>query len=178
MTVSIGDNIYARLGVGLRVRLLGALDFSPDNVLADIVLLGEVEELADLSRPLRTETLGEDVVGEAGDLVLALLDDHEGEDGDIGTDDAATNGLALALARAAGAVAGVAIREKETDTVGEKDTLLHRETLLVVAASDAEDVALPLIAERVSRHLLRDALVVEDTAKLQRSRLDEPEDEG
>ena len=58
----------------------------------------------------------------------------------------------------------MAVGEEEADTVGDKDTLLHGETLLVVATSDAENVALPLIAQRVSRNLLRDLLVVEDTA--------------
>ena len=153
-----------RLGVGLRVLLLGALDFSPDDVLADVILLGEVEELADLGRPLGTETLGEDVVGQAGDLVLALLDDHEGEDSDVRADDAAADGLALALAGAAGAVARVAVREEEADTVGEEDALLHGEALLVVAASDAEDVALEFVAEGVARDFLGHFLVVEDAA--------------
>lgn len=154
-----------RLGVGLRVLLLLARDFSPHNVLADVVLLGQIEELADLSRTLGAKTLGEDVVGQAGDVALALLDDNKGEDGDVGADDAATDRLALALTGAAGAVARVTVGKEETDTVGEKDTLLHGETLLVVAASDTEDVALPLIAERVARNLLRDALLVEDTAE-------------
>ena len=57
------------------------------------------------------------------------------------------------------------VGEEETDTVGEEDTLLHGETLLVVAASNAEDVALPLIAEGVAGDLLGDPLVVEDTAE-------------
>ena len=46
-------------------------------------------------------------------------------------------------------------------------TLLHGETLLVVPAGDAEDVALPLVAEGVTGDLLRDPLLVEDTAELQ-----------
>ena len=155
---------YARLGVGLRVLLLGALDFSPNNVLADVILLGEVKEAADLGRTLGAEALGEDGVGQSGDLVLALLDDNDGKDSNVGTDDAAANGLALALTGAAGAVARVAVREEEADTVGEEDALLHGEALLVVAAGNTEDVALPLVAEGVSRDLLGDTLVVEDTA--------------
>ena len=130
-----------------------------------IVFLAETEEPADLGGTLGTKTLGEDVVGEAVDLVLALLDDHEGEDGDIGADDAAADGLALALARAADAVARVTVREEETDTVGEEDTLLHGETLLVVATSNTEDISLPFVAEGVRWHLLGNLLVVEDTAE-------------
>jgi hypothetical protein len=59
----------------------------------------------------------------------------------------------------------VAVGEEEADTVRKENTLLHRETLLVVTTSDTEDVALPLIADRVGGDLLGDALVVEDTAE-------------
>ena len=155
---------YARLSVGLRVLLLGALDLSPHDVLADIVLLREVEELADLSRTLGTKALGEDIVRKARDVVLTLLDNHEGKNSDVGADDAAADGLALALTLAAGAVAAVALAEEEAHTVGEKDTLLHGEALLVVTASDAEDVALELVAEGVAGDFLGHFLVVEDAA--------------
>jgi len=37
-----------RLGVGLRVGLLGALDFAADDEFAEVVFLVEVEEAADL----------------------------------------------------------------------------------------------------------------------------------
>lgn len=58
----------------------------------------------------------------------------------------------------------MAVREEEADTVGDKDTLLHGETLLVISAGDAEDIALPLVTKGVGGDLLRDLLVVEDTA--------------
>lgn len=88
-----------------------------------------------------------DDIGEAGDILLALLDDGQSEDGQVHADDAATDGLALALAGAAGSVAGVAVGEQETDTGRLHDTLLHRETLLVVASGDSKDVSLPLVPE-------------------------------
>lgn len=160
---------HSRLGVRLGVLLLRALDLPSHNVLPDIVLLRQVEELPDLGRPLGTETLGKDVLSQPGDLVLALLDDDEREDGDIGTDDAAADGFALALTGAAGTVARVAVAEEEADTVGEEDTLLHGETLLVVSTGDAEDVALPLVTESLGGDFLCDLLVVENTAKVGRS---------
>lgn len=119
-----------------------------------IVLLGEAEELADLRGALGAQALGVDDVGETGDLLLALLDDSQSEDGQVHADDAAADGLALALAGAAGAVARVAVGQEQADTGRVQDSLLHRETLLVVAAGDAEDVALPLVAEGVSGDLL------------------------
>lgn len=94
-----------------------------------------------------------DDVGQAGDVGLALLDDAEGEDGEVHADDAAADGLALALTGASGAVAGVAVGEEEADTGRVHDTLLHGETLLVVAAGDAEDVALELVADGVTGDL-------------------------
>ena len=156
------DQENSRLGVRLRILLLGALDLATDNVLPDIVLLGKVEEATDLSRTLGTEALGEHGVGQSWDLLLALLDDDDGQDRDIGADNATTDRLAAALACAADAVARVAVRKQELDTVGQEDTLLHRETLLVISAGDAEHIALPFVAEGVGRDLLRDFLVVDE----------------
>jgi hypothetical protein len=53
------------------------------------------------------------------------------------------------------------IAEEQTDALVLHDTLDHGETLLVVSTSDAEDVTLPLGAERVGHDLLGHALVVE-----------------
>jgi hypothetical protein len=93
------------LGVGLCVLLLRTLHLPANDVLADIILLAQVEEATDLGRTLGAETLGQDVVGQAGDIVITLLDDNDREDGDVGADDASTDGLALALTRAASTVA-------------------------------------------------------------------------
>ena len=101
-------------------------------------------------------------VGEAGDIGVALLDDGESEDRQVHGDDAAADGLALALTSAAGAVARVAVSEEKPDTSRVHDTLLHRETLLVVSAGDAEDVALELIADAVAGDFLTHAAVHED----------------
>jgi hypothetical protein len=78
--------------------------------------------------PLGAEPLGEDVVGETGNVGLALLDDDGRDDTDVNVVDGSSDGLPLALAGAAGAVARVAGGEEEAGTVGEEDTLLHRET--------------------------------------------------
>ena len=124
------------------------------SVTTYIVLLAEAEESADLGGSLGTEALGVDDVGQAGDVGLALLDDGEGENGEVHADDATTDGLAATLTAAAGSVAGVAVGEEESDTGRVHDTLLHGETLLVVAAGDLEDVTLELIAEVVTGDFL------------------------
>src|SRR5258706_5994026 len=104
----------------------------PSNVLL------EVEESADLGRTLGAEAFGEDSVGGATDLLLALLDDEGGEDGNVGADDAPADGLAPTLASAAGAEARVVIGEQESHMVQEKDALLHQETLFVVSTCNVE----------------------------------------
>jgi hypothetical protein len=118
-----------------------------------IVILGEAEEAADLGGALGAKTLGVHDVGQAGDVVVALLDDAEGEDRHVVADDAAVDGLALALAGAAGSVAGVAVGKQKPDTAWVHDTLLHGKALLVIATGDAEDVALELVADRVTGDL-------------------------
>lgn len=54
-------------------------------------------------------------------------------------------------------------RKKESHTLVGEDTLLHGKSLLVVTTADANDVALPLIADRVDLDFLAHALVIEDT---------------
>jgi len=154
---------FGSLGVWLGIRFLRALDLTPDDELADIVLLLQVEEFPDLGSPLGTEALGENILGETRKWSLALLDDHEREDGNIGADNAAADGFALALTGAAGSVARVAVGKEEFDTIREEDTLLHWETLLVVSTGDAEDVALEFIPKGVSGDFLADPLFVEAT---------------
>jgi len=128
-----------------------------------IIFLAETEEAADLGGTLGTEALGVDDVGETWDVLVALLDDAQSEDREVHADDAAADGLALALTSATGAVAGVAVGEEEADTGWMHDTLLHWEALLVVSAGDAEDVALELVADAVARNLVSHAALHEDT---------------
>jgi hypothetical protein len=118
-----------------------------------IILLGEAKELADLGGALWSETLWSNNVGKTWDIGLTLLDDGEGKDREIHGNDATTDGLALALTSAACAVAGVAIGEEKADTGWVHDSLLHWETLLIVASGDLEDVALELIADGVAWNL-------------------------
>jgi hypothetical protein len=127
-----------------------------------IIFLAEAEEAADLGGTLGTEALGVDGVGDTWDVLVALLDDAESEDGEVHADDATANRLPLALTSAAGAVAGVAIGEEEADTGWVHDTLLHGETLLVVASGDPEDVALELVADAVAGDFVTHAAVHED----------------
>jgi len=149
------------LGAGL-LALLG--ESAAHDELGDVVLLGKVEELADLVGTLGATAALTDDVGEALDLVVALLDDDGEDDGEVRGDDATTDGLAAALTSGLGAVARLAGLEEETDAAGSEDTLLHGETLLVVSTGDLEDVALPGIAEDVGLNLVGHALVHEGTA--------------
>ena len=115
-----------------------------------IVFLAETEEATNLGRTLWTQALGVYGVRQARNVVVALLDNRQSKDGQIHGDNTATNRLSLALSSAAWTVAAVAIGEEESDTGWVHDTLLHGEALLVVSSSDAEDVALELVTNRVA----------------------------
>jgi len=56
--------------------------------------------------------------------------------------------------------------------MGEEDALLHRESLLVIAASDAEDISFPFVTKRVCWNFLRNLLVVEDATRGTQVRID------
>jgi len=150
------------LGVWLLTLTLW-LNLTTNNELANIIILAEAEELADLRGALGTKTLWCNSVCDTGDVGISLLDDAEGEDGEIHGNDATTNGFTLAFTSSAGAVAGVTFGEEEADTSWVHDSLLHWETLLVISTSDLEDVALEFITDRVTWDFLTHALVDEDS---------------
>lgn len=149
------------LDTGLLAFLLGR-DDTLDDVLADIVFFAQVEELADLAGTLGTEAAGHGGVSETGQLGFSLLDNDQAQDGQVVSDDTATDALALTFTAAAGAVAGVTLGQEQADTLVQQDSLLHGETLLVVTAGDLEDVAFEFLAQGVGFDFLGDALVHED----------------
>jgi len=134
-----------------------------DDVSPDIVALAQVEELPDVGGTLGSQSPGDGVVGQSGDLGVTLLDDGQGQDGQVGVDDASADGLALPLAGATLAVASVALLEEQSDTALGHDALLHGESLLVVASGDAEDVTLPLVTQGVGGDLGAHTLLVKWT---------------
>ena len=163
------------------------LELAANHELSHVVLLRQTEQLADVARSLRTQAAGSRgrLVRQSGDLLLALLHDHQVQHADIRTHDAPTHRLSLALALPFTAthqhyvttrsVARHAVRQQQAHTVVAQHTLLHRETLLVVSSSDAshsqphdqtlpEDVALELVAQAIALHFLGDSLVHESTA--------------
>ncbi len=74
-------------------------------MLLQVVLLGEVEQLADLVGTLGAKTLGGGGVGKTLNVGISLLLDYEVDDRNVGTNDATTDRLALALTLTADAVA-------------------------------------------------------------------------
>jgi len=150
-----------RLGIWLLALTLW-LNLTTNNELANIIILGETEELSDLCSTFGTEALRVNNVGDAGDFIVALLDDAECEKGQVHGNDAATDRFTLALTSAAGSVAGVTVRKEEADTSGVHDSLLHGETLLVITAGDAEDVASEFVADAVTWDFGTHSLIHED----------------
>lgn len=84
---TLGSNQTLDLG-GLGVLGLALLgDGAADDELADVVLLVKTEETADLGGTLGAETLGDNGVGQTGEVALTLLDDAQGQDGKVETGD-------------------------------------------------------------------------------------------
>ena len=55
----------------------------------------------------------------------------------------------------------MALGQKKPDTTVGENTLLHGETLLVVASGDTENIALELISKSVGFNFLAHALLIE-----------------
>ena len=152
------------LSAGLATLLLRR-DRAADDVLAHVVLLRQVEHLADLRRTLRTEPVREVLVRHTVQLALPLLHNRHVQHRDVLRNDAPAHRLALALT-----VLAVRVEtprrtvQQQAHTVVHKHALLHSEALLVTPASDAEDVPLELVTKGRRINFLRDALVEEDVA--------------
>jgi len=129
----------------------------------NIVLLGETEETSDLGGSLWSQSLWVGDIGQTGHLSLTLLDNNQGQDGKVHSDDATSDGLSLALSGASGPVARVVLCQQQPNTGWVHDTLLHWETLLVVSSGDLEDITLELVSDRVTWDFSSHTLVDEDT---------------
>merc|ERR1719352_413359 len=131
-----------------------------NDILADVILLGQVEKLPDLASALGSQPARDGVVGQSGDLSLSLLDDGHGQDGEVAVDDASADRLPLAFSILAGPVAGSSLLQQKPHSAIGQDTLLHGETLLVVASGDAEYISLELVTKGISIDLLAHPLLV------------------
>merc|ERR1719364_182687 len=155
------------LGDALRILRLLLLPLLPlpgltaHHELPHVVFLFQGEELSDVRRALRAQAPGPLVIGQARNLLGALPDDDQGEGREVGTDDAAPHGLALALTSAALTEAAHALLEEQPNAMVAQDTLLHGEALLVVATRDAQDVALEFLSQAIARDFMTHALIEE-----------------
>lgn len=68
---------------GLEEGLVALLDFSPDNVLPDVVFLLEEESFSNVVGSLGSESSWSGGISESGDFLLSLLDDLEGNDSEV-----------------------------------------------------------------------------------------------
>lgn len=107
------------LGTGLLAILLR--EWALDDELADIILLGQVVQLADVAGALRSQATGNSGVGQSGNVLLALLDDDQGQGRQVLVNDATANRLTLALSGTTWAIARVALLQQQTDTGCKKE---------------------------------------------------------
>merc|ERR1719418_236062 len=134
-----------------------------DHVLAHVVVLGQVEKLADLGGTLGSQTTRDGGIGEAGNVVVSFLHNNHRNDGKISIDNASTNRLAFTFTCTALTVARVAFAQEKTHTKSGKDTLFHRETLLVVSTSNTENVTGPFVTKGGSINFLAHTFLIKGT---------------
>ncbi len=88
---------------GLVVSLVTALDFTTGNIFADVVLLAvEAEHGGDVVLSLFEEAGTDVLVSAAGDFLITLLHDLQGDDTEVGASDAATDGTSSSVTSSLG----------------------------------------------------------------------------
>merc|ERR1719209_1579818 len=110
-----------------------------NDILANVILLGQVEKLPDLTGTLGSQPARDGVVSQSGDLSLSLLDDGHGKDREVAVNDAPADRLPLTLSILTGTVASGSLLQQQPHPAVGQDTLLHGEALLVVASGDTEN---------------------------------------
>jgi len=147
---------------GLGVCLLSFFsgDLSLDNVFSHIISTVEVEERSQFTGTLWAKTTWSFLVGDIWDFFFSLLDNDEGKDGDIGIDNASSDGLSFTFTSSSWSVAAKTFFEEEFDTFVGKDTLFHWETLFVVTTRDSENISLEVFSEGISWNFVGDTFIV------------------
>lgn len=149
---------------GLVVSLVTLLDFTVDDIFADVVqFFVESESLDDSVSSLESESVGTLNIVASSNVLVSLLDNTEGNDGKIGSSDASTDGLSLTVTGSSGSESSSLLSEENASSSGNEDTLLHGESLFVISSSDSEDVALVVGTEVLSVNFLTHSLVKEGT---------------
>ena len=97
--------------------------FPPDDKLSHIIFLCQVEEFADFAGAFGTKTFGVSDIGEAREIIVALLYDHDGKNREIGTNDTSSNRFAFTFTGTTGTIARVALGKEKTNTSGMENTL-------------------------------------------------------
>lgn len=90
--------------------------WSLDDVLADVVFLGEIEELANVAGAFRSETTWNVDVGQSGNFLLAFANDNQRQSREVGIDDASANGFTFALSGTTWTIARMSFLQEQADT--------------------------------------------------------------
>jgi len=159
-SVSLLGDESLNLG-GFVESLVTAFDLPTDNVFGNIVLLSKGEGLSNLANSLGTESSGSLSVGETSDVGFTLLENLEGDDTEIGSADAASDGLSLPLTISSRSVGLGPRSEEDSDTAVDHDTLFHGESLLVVTAGDSEGVSFEFSTKNFTIDIRAHSSVVE-----------------
>jgi len=141
--------------------LVADFQLAADDVFGNIILRTEGERLPDLSSSLRAESARLLLISQTGNFAGALLKHPKGKDTEIGTGDAAPDRFALAFSSSLWAVTLNPLLEEDSDSAVDKDSLLHRKALLVVATCDSECVAVKLVSQNLSLDIRAHSPLVE-----------------
>jgi hypothetical protein len=126
-----------------------------NDILADIILLGQIKELANVVSSLGTKATGHIVIRQAWDRVGTDLRNDQVEDSNVMSHNASTHALALAFTGTTGAVGLVALLTQQSHTGVGQNALTHWESLLIIASGYPENEASVLFAQHATVHLLR-----------------------
>jgi hypothetical protein len=138
-------------------------EWALNNVLSDVILLGQIEQFSDMGGSLGSQTTGNADVGQSSDFLLSLLHHGERQSTQVSVDDAPTNRFSLSLTTTAWTVARVSLGEQKTNSNICENTLLHWKSLLIVSTGNPEYITLPVISQTISLYFSSHTFLIKDT---------------
>jgi len=148
----IGDESLDFGGLPVGLSVLFNLSAVEENESSWIIFLLKIEQFSNSGGSLGSESSWFLVIGQTCNWLFASLDDGEGKNREIRTDNASSDGLSLSFTSSSGSIAAVSLTHENSGSSLDKNTLLHGETVLVVSTGDLEDISLVFIAKVISWH--------------------------
>jgi len=159
----VGDQSLDLGGLIVDLAVLFNLSGVKENESSWIVGLLEIEQFTNSGGSLGTSSSWFLIIGQTFDFSFTLLDNCKSQNGEIVSDDAASDGLSLSFTGSSWSEAAVSLFHEDSGSASDEDTLFHGESVLIVSSGNFEQVALEFVTKFISSDFLTHSFTEESS---------------